>query len=70
MDLFAIIVVLIAYTIKGLSGFANALVFSSFMSFRNNNINISPIEVLMAFPSNLILTIKERKIFHGKFFCL
>lgn len=68
MDLFAIIVVLIAYIIKGLSGFANALVFSSFMSFQNNNINISPIEVLMAFPSNLILTVKERKNLSWKIF--
>ena len=50
-----------AYFVKGLCGFANTLVFSTILSFGVDNINISPIELLLGYPSNLIISWKERK---------
>lgn len=52
---------LCAYFIKGLCGFANTLVFSTILSFGVDNINISPVELLLGYPTNLILCWKERK---------
>lgn len=56
-----IIAAISAFFIKGLCGFANTLIFTSVLSFANNNINISPVELLIGYPSNAILTYKERK---------
>lgn len=50
-----------AFYIKGLCGFANTLVFTTILSFKINNINISPMELLLGYPSNLILAFQERK---------
>ena len=50
-----------AYFIKGLCGFANTLVFTSILSFGVPNANISPIDLLLGYPTNLILTWKNRK---------
>ena len=50
-----------AYFIKGLCGFANTLVFTSILSFGASNANISPIDLLLGYPTNLILTWKNRK---------
>ncbi len=50
-----------AYFIKGLCGFANTLVFTSILSFGVSNANISPIDLLLGYPTNLILTWKNRK---------
>ncbi len=50
-----------AYFIKGLCGFANTLVFTSILAFGTTNINISPVELLIGYPSNIILTWKNRK---------
>ena len=58
---FWIIATLCAFFVKGLCGFANTLVFTSILSFGTDNINISPVELILGFPSNLIITIKERK---------
>lgn len=55
-----------AYFIKGLCGFANTLVFTSILSFGTSNANISPIDLLLGYPSNLILTWKNRKSFDPK----
>lgn len=52
---------LFAYFIKGLSGFANTLILTSILSFSINNISISPLDLLLGWPSNIILMIKERK---------
>ena len=49
-----------AYFVKGLCGFANTLVFTSILAFGNANISISPVELLLGFPSNVILTWKHR----------
>lgn len=50
-----------AYFIKGLCGFANTLVFTSILSFGAANANISPIDLLLGYPTNMILTWKNRK---------
>ncbi len=50
-----------AFFVKGLCGFANTLVFTSLMSFATGNASISPVELLLGYPSNLILIWKNRK---------
>ncbi|MBO5353851.1 MAG: sulfite exporter TauE/SafE family protein [Lachnospiraceae bacterium] len=56
-----IIAAIAAFFVKGLCGFANTLVFTTILSFGNNNVNISPVELLLGYPTNLILAWKERK---------
>lgn len=51
---------LIAFFIKGLCGFANTLVFTSILGFGVNNIAISPVELVLGYPTNVILTWKKR----------
>ena len=51
----------VAYFIKGLCGFANTLVFTAILSFGSVNANISPIDLLLGYPANVILTWKNRK---------
>lgn len=50
-----------AFFVKGLCGFANTLVFTSILSFGNDNRNISPVELMLGYPTNIILAVKERK---------
>lgn len=57
---FWIVATLVAFFVKGLCGFANTLVFTSILGFGANNVNISPIELILGFPTNLILTWKNR----------
>lgn len=52
---------LCAFFIKGLCGFANTLVFTTILSFHTNNVNISPVELILGYPSNMILAWKERR---------
>lgn len=59
--IFWIIATLLAFYVKGLCGFANTLVFTSILSFGTANINISPVELILGYPTNLIISIKERK---------
>ncbi|SDB53114.1 hypothetical protein SAMN02910263_02682 [Butyrivibrio sp. INlla16] len=59
--IFWIIATLCAFYVKGLCGFANTLVFTSILSFGNANINISPVELILGYPTNLIISWKERK---------
>lgn len=56
-----IIATITAFFVKGLCGFANTLVFTTILSFGNDNVNISPVELLLGYPSNAILAWKERK---------
>ncbi|MBQ6807522.1 MAG: sulfite exporter TauE/SafE family protein [Lachnospiraceae bacterium] len=56
-----IIATICAFFVKGLCGFANTLVFTTILSFENNNINISPVELILGYPSNAIVAWKERK---------
>lgn len=50
-----------AYFIKGLCGFANTLVFTSALSFAYENAVITPAELLLSYPSNIIMTFRFRK---------
>ena len=50
-----------AFFVKGLCGFANTLVFTTILSFGNSNVNISPVELILGYPTNVILAWKERK---------
>ena len=56
-----IIATVAAFFVKRLCGFANTLVFTSILSFGVNNANISPVELLLGYPTNFILAWKERK---------
>ena len=64
-----------AFFIKGLCGFANTLIFTSIMGFGADNVAISPIELMLGYPANFILTWKNRKnsipkfTFHWQFWC-
>lgn len=51
---------LCAYFVKGLCGFANTLVFSTIAGFGSSNIDISPMELLLGYPSNVIMAVRER----------
>ncbi len=55
-----IVATLTAFFIKGLCGFANTLVFTSIMGFGENNVAISPVELILGYPTNLILAWKNR----------
>lgn len=57
-----------AFFVKGLCGFANTLVFTSILGFRANNINISPVELVIGVPTNIILTWKNRKHLKAKIY--
>ena len=61
-----IIATVVAYFIKGLGGFANTLVFTTILSFGTPNVNISPIDLLIGYPTNLILTWENRKKLDSK----
>ncbi len=63
-----IIACVIAYFVKGLCGFANTLVFTSILSFGTANADISPIDLLVGFPANIILTWRNRKQLDPKVF--
>lgn len=56
-----IVATLCAFFVKGLCGFANTLVFTTILSFGNNNVNISPVELILGYPTNIIMAWKERK---------
>lgn len=55
-----------AFFIKELCGFANTLVFTTILSFAADNARISPVELLLGYPSNLILMWKERRFIRWK----
>ncbi len=55
-----IFAVFVAYIVKGLCGFANTLVFTTIAGFAHNNVFLTPIELLLTFPSNIILVVKNR----------
>ena len=56
-----IIAAFAAFFVKGLCGFANTLVFTSIMGFGAANVAISPVELMIGYPANFILTWKNRK---------
>lgn len=56
-----IIAALCAFFVKGLCGFANTLVFTSIMSFGISNRDISPVELLLGYPTNALIAFRERR---------
>lgn len=56
-----IVAILCAFIIKGMCGFANTLIFGTVMSFTTNNINTTPVDLLVGYPSNAYIVWKERK---------
>jgi len=65
-DLYMITAVVIAFIIKGMCGFANTLVFTTILSFRQANINISPVEIIAGYPSNIYIAWREREKISAK----
>ncbi len=61
-----IIAVLCAFIVKGLCGFANTLVFTTISGFAISNVTLSPIELLLSFPSNIIMAFKNRRYIQFK----
>lgn len=59
--IFWIIATIGSFFIKGLCGFANTLIFTTILSFGNSNVNISPVELLLGYPTNIIIVWKERR---------
>lgn len=53
--------VLCGYFIKGVTGFANTLVVSSIMTFSAANADISPVELLLSVPTNLLMAWRNRR---------
>ena len=51
----------VSFYIKGICGFANTLVFTAMLSFTNSNALISPVSLLLGYPTNAIIAFKERK---------
>ena len=50
-----------AFFVKGLCGFANTLAFTTILSFGQSNAGISPIDLLLGFPANLVTTWQNRQ---------
>lgn len=63
-----IIATIIAYFIRGLCGFGSTMIFGSILGFSVNNIDISPIELSLGFPANIVLTYKYRKFLSRKIY--
>lgn len=51
---------LLAFFVKGLCGFANTLVFTTVLSFGHTNASISPVELLLGYPTNLLIAWRKR----------
>ena len=56
-----ILAAFVAYFVKGLCGFANTLVFTAILSYGTANAEISPVDLLLSFPANLVLAWKNRR---------
>lgn len=50
----------LAFFVKGLCGFADALIFTTMMSFQAQTVNITPVALLLACPANAIQAWKGR----------
>ncbi|WMC93751.1 sulfite exporter TauE/SafE family protein [Kineothrix sp. MB12-C1] len=61
MDQLMIFAAISAFFVKGMCGFANTLVFTTMTSFRYPNIDITPVELIVGYPTNLVIAWKERK---------
>lgn len=64
--LWRIIATVAAYFVKGVCGFTNGLVFTTILSFTTDNVNISPLSLVIGYPTNLIIAWKNRKSINWK----
>ncbi len=55
-----------AFFVKGVCGLTNGLVFATILSFTTDNVNISPVSLVIGHPSNLIMAWKNRKRINWK----
>ena len=53
--------IFLAYVVKGITGFGNTLVVSSIVGLFLDNRNISPVELVVGYPSNLLIAWRERR---------
>lgn len=53
--------VILAYFVKGLTGFGNTLVVTSMMAYTMENKEITPVELLLTYPANAIMSWRYRK---------
>ena len=56
-----VLAALCAYVVKGMCGFGNTLVFTTVLAFGHDNVNISPVDLLLGYPSNVYFAWKERR---------
>lgn len=56
-----IVATVVSFFVKGLCGFANTMVFTSMLSFATDNIDISPIDLMLSYFTNATLVLRERK---------
>lgn len=61
INILMIVAAVCAYIVKGMCGFANTLVFTSILSFQSASINITPVDLLIGIPANILLAVRERK---------
>ena len=57
-----------AFYIKGLCGFANTLVFGSIAGFGASNVEITPVELILGFPANCVMTWTNKEHLKKKIF--
>lgn len=55
-----IIATLSAYIVKGLCGFGGTLVFSTILSYNLNKVNISPVDLVLGYISNIVMAWHDR----------
>ncbi|MFI3325117.1 MAG: sulfite exporter TauE/SafE family protein [Clostridia bacterium] len=55
------IVTFLSFIVKGMSGFGNSMFFGTLLGFKVDNISITPMDLMLSFPSNVIIMWKERK---------
>jgi len=53
--------VLAGYFVKGVAGIGNTLVVTSMMAYTRTNAQITPVELLLCVPTNLALTLRNRR---------
>ncbi len=61
MDVYMALAVMLAYMVKGICGFADAILFTTAMSFQADNVNISPISLILGYPANCIMAWTHRR---------
>ncbi len=64
--IFWVVATFLAYFVKGLCGFANTLVFDGVMGLSADISAVTPTEVFLSYPANMIMAFKERKRINWK----